>query len=63
MLAKLLNRMNLERLIYEELSDQYFQIEKKLAQKKGIEKQIEEVKKASEEQVSLYLLSSTYHAF
>lgn len=50
-IAKLLNRMNLERLIYEEMSDQYFQIEKKLAQKKGIEKQIEEVKKASEEQV------------
>ena len=43
--------MNLERVIYEELSDEYFQIEKRLAEKKRIEAQIDEVKKASTEQV------------
>mgnify|MGYP006933348847 FL=1 len=49
--------MNLERLVYEELSDQYFQIEKRLAQKKEIEAKIEEVKKASEEQVETGVIS------
>jgi len=48
--AKLLGKLNLERQVYEELSKEYFKIEAQLKEKKAIEKQIAEVKQASEEQ-------------
>jgi len=48
--ARLLNRLNLERIVYEELSDEYFKIESDIKKKRKMEKDIVEVKSASEEQ-------------
>ena len=65
-----MGKLNLERQVYEELSKEYFKIEAQLKEKKGIdkfidsypkklatEKQIEEVKQASQEQVKIYLFA------